>query len=608
MGNVEKELEKRKIRERYKGISTENLEIISAKEKFDFYDSETPRRVAVYVRVSTDNLQQTSSYELQKNYYENKVLKNKNWTLVDIYADEGISGTSLKHRDEFNRMISDCKSGKIDIIITKSVSRFSRNIVDGIETVRNLASLKEPVGVFFETENLFTLDDKSKMSLNFLISMAEEESHIKSSIMNASIEMRFSHGILLTPVLLGYDHDEGGNLIINEDEAKTVRLIFFMYLFGYSSKQISEKLTELKRKTKKGNLIWSSGTVTEILKNERYCGDVLARKSYTPNYLDHKSRKNKGNRTQYKWYDHHSPIISRDDFIAAQHLLANKKYGNKGILPQLKAINNGEMKGFVQINPRWSGFDENDYRLVSSGVYKENEKITMSRIIELCSGEFDYRQYRVARTQFFNTAKRVCITFSCKDIIFSSACINILNFAICVELYFHPEKYIFAVKESTEENRNSIKWVRTNNNGFRVPRKIGASAYAKTIYSIMNWNVKFKYRARGYCITTQSGESVLFFDMTNSEICISPKNFEESDNYIFYKSGQIITALPKAKFNNIGEFYYSREYFYDLEKNEVSQPAISETVYNNMKDLKITDADKLKENIASIIRDLKKEI
>ncbi len=232
-----KELRREKIRERYKGSNSELLEVIPGKKAADFYD-DVERRVAVYVRVSTDNLQQTSSYELQKNYYEEKVSKNPNWTLVGIYDDEGISGTSLLHREAFNRMIEDCKAGKIDMIITKSVSRFARNIVDCISIVRQLSSLKNPVGVRFETEGIFTLNDNTEMSLSFTATIAQEESHIKSSIMNSSIEMRFGRGIVLTPVLLGYDHDEDGKLTINEKEAKTVRLIFFMYLYGYSCKDI----------------------------------------------------------------------------------------------------------------------------------------------------------------------------------------------------------------------------------------------------------------------------------------------------------------------------------------------------------------------------------
>lgn len=170
--------------------------------------------------------------------------------------------------------------------------------------------------------------------------------------MNASIEMRFSHGIVLTPVLLGYDHDEDGELVINEEEAKIVRLIFFMYLYGYTCQQIAETLTKLGYVTKRGRAVWSPATILQHLRNERYCGDVLTRKTYTPSYLNHKSKKNYGDRTQHRWKNHHEAIISMDDFIAVQHLIDNAKYGNRGILPELQVIREGALKGFVSVNPR----------------------------------------------------------------------------------------------------------------------------------------------------------------------------------------------------------------------------------------------------------------
>lgn len=220
------ETQKQKIRERYKGISPNLLDIIPANPTINFYEDDSQKRVAVYARVSTDNPLQTSSYELQKNYYTDTISRNKNWELIEIYADEGISGTSLKHRDAFVRMIEDCKAGKIDLIVTKSVSRFSRNVLDCIGYVRELAALEPPVEVYFETEGVHTLSDDREMQLTFLATLAQEESHQKSKTMTASYGMRFSHGIFLTPELLGYDHDTDGKLVINPEEALTVRFIF----------------------------------------------------------------------------------------------------------------------------------------------------------------------------------------------------------------------------------------------------------------------------------------------------------------------------------------------------------------------------------------------
>ena len=264
---------KEKIRARYKGVDRSELEFIPAKQKEKLFEDAGTKRVCAYCRVSTDDANQTSSYELQKNHYEDMIKEHAGWTLVGIYADEGISGTSLQHRDEFNRMIEDCKVGKIDLIVTKSVSRFARNIVDCIAKVRELANMKPQVGVFFETEHLNTLDPKSEMILSFMSTLAQEESHTKSEIMNSSIEMRFRRGIFLTPPLLGYDQDENGDLVINPHEAKIVQLIFYMYLNGSSTQQIADSLTELGCKTKKNNDVWSSSTILQILQNERHCGD-----------------------------------------------------------------------------------------------------------------------------------------------------------------------------------------------------------------------------------------------------------------------------------------------------------------------------------------------
>ena len=185
----------------------------------DFCDNNVFQRVAVYVRVSTGSETQTSSYELQKKYYEDFVVRHPNWELVGIYADEGISGTAYKNRTNFNLMLADCRKGKIDLIVTKSVSRFARNVVDCIGIVRDLADLKPSVGVLFEMENIFSLKDDSQMALSFQATMAQEESHVKSRSMNASYDMRFDNGMYMTPKLLGYTINEDGDLTINHEQA-----------------------------------------------------------------------------------------------------------------------------------------------------------------------------------------------------------------------------------------------------------------------------------------------------------------------------------------------------------------------------------------------------
>ena len=173
--------QREKVRNRYRNANATGLEMIPAKEKLDFFEDNSVKRIAIYVRVSTDSAQQVSSYEIQQKYYRDFVSKYPNWILVKIYADEGISGTSLKKRDQFNQMVKDCKAGLIDIIITKNMSRWSRNIIDGIGIVRELAAQNPPVGVFFENEGAYSLDSEKAMIISIHSTMAEQESRTKSS-------------------------------------------------------------------------------------------------------------------------------------------------------------------------------------------------------------------------------------------------------------------------------------------------------------------------------------------------------------------------------------------------------------------------------------------
>lgn len=513
--NATNEQTKEKIRERYKGVSEDILDVIPATPKDDFYKSDVTKRVAVYARVSTDDPNQTSSYELQKNYYEDMVNKRANWELVDIYADEGISGTSLQHRDNFVRMINDCHDGKIDIIVTKSVSRFARNILDCIGYVRQLKASNPPIGVFFETENIFTLDENSEMALSFIATLAQEESHTKSEIMNGSIEMRFKRGIFLTPVLLGYDHDSEGNLVINDDEAKTVRLIFFSYLYGYSAQKIADALTQLERYTKNGNQYWSAGSVIQILSNERYCGDVLARKTFTPNYLDHKSKKNNHDRNQYRQKDHHEPIITREDFFAVQKLIRNAKYGNKGYFPEMHVITQGILEGYVSIHPRWAGFTTEDYYEACCSTGNNVNKIPSSPLqLKVKKGTFDLSGYELVRTQFMTMHGQMVATFSHTTLFFNSSCIKKLLNAGKIELFVHPLNRTIAVRKSVGNSKTAITWCKQKDE-LSIPIRICGSAFIPVLYKLFGWVSDYKYRVLGRAYT-KNGETILIFNTSEA--------------------------------------------------------------------------------------------
>lgn len=550
------EEQKNKIRQRYKGIDTDELDVIPALPQESLMDDTTIKRVAVYARVSTDDPRQTSSYELQKNHYQDVVSRQPNWILTEIYADEGISGTSLKHRDAFLRMIQDCKAGKIDMILTKSVSRFARNIVDCIYYQRELKSLNPPVGILFETEGIYTLNANSEMSLSFIATLAQEESHTKSEIMNSSIEMRFRRGIFLTPTLLGYDHDEEGNLIVNEEEAKTVRLVFYMYLYGYSCQEIADTLTNLKRETKKGNTRWSHASVLQILQNERHCGDVLARKTYTPNYLDHKSKKNRQDRNQYRKRDHHEPIISRDDFIAVQHMISNAKYGNKEILPTLHVIESGILSGFVPIHPRWAGFKAADYINASKSIpINVTDDI---ETIEANEGEFDLRGFELAHAEYFQTSDRMKVTITADSITFGMNSIRKLNSILFVDILIHPTKRYLAVRQAKKDSRYSYQWARSSN-GNIVNKSISATSFMPMLYELLNWDIKNKYRAIGYR-KQKDDEIFLLFDLNTTEILIPNKNEyknNESDiSPLTTSNKKSILAYPAKWAEGFGEDYY----------------------------------------------------
>lgn len=613
------ELQKNKIRARYKGIDPAELEVIPAIPPESFYEEQREKRVAVYARVSTDDPRQTSSYELQKNHYTYLVTNHPNWKLVDIYADEGISGTSLQHRDSFVKMINDCQEGRIDLIVTKSVSRFARNLLDCIGYVRQLAAMPSPVGVFFETENIYTLNNNSEMFLSFIATMAQEESHTKSEIMNASIEMRFRNGIFLTPPLLGYDHDEDGNLVINEKEAQTVRLIFFMYLYGYTCVQIADTLSKLGQLTKKNNTRWSPNSILQILQNERHCGDVLARKTWTPNYLDHKSKKNKNDRPQYRKKDHHEAIISRDDFIAVQHLISNARYGNKGILPELHVINDGALKGFVSINPRWSGFQASDYRIASESVLDDLPIQTPVTEITANYGDFDLRGFEIARSQFFDTARKICVTFSVNDINFSTECIRKFTDSLYIEMLIHPNEHLLAVRPCTKETKNAIRWIKRKDL-YLTPRPITCAAYIKTLYELFNWKLDYKYRVRGIH-KQKDNDEVLVFDMRESEMFI-PKNLLEQNSHQTSKIPEDIQpfttgpkknimAYPTSWSSSFGCDVYrhaqTRELasFYKNGSWKINQKA---QPYPDSPQLSITTGDILNKKIQQIINNMEQEV
>lgn len=281
-------------------------------------------RVAAYCRVSTEQEEQQNSYNVQIAYYTDLINRKKEWTLAGIFADEGISGTQAKKRPEFLKMIRMCKKQKIDLVITKSISRFARNTVDCLEYVRQLKDLG--IGVIFEKENIDTLTMTSEFMIALHGSFAQAESESISKNVSWGKQKAFAEGKVTFQYkhLLGYKKGDDGKPEIVPEEAETVRMIYDLFLDGYSMTDIAKRLTLLERKTAHGKTEWHREIIRSILKNEKYAGDALLQKSFIVDCINKKAKKNNGERPMYLVTDHHEPIIDRDTYNRAQQELARR--------------------------------------------------------------------------------------------------------------------------------------------------------------------------------------------------------------------------------------------------------------------------------------------
>lgn len=281
-------------------------------------DVQKKRNAAGYARVSTDHDEQFTSYTAQVDYYTKYIRQNPDWNFVAVYTDEGISGTSRKKRDGFNRMIKDALDGKIDVIITKSISRFARNTVDTLTTVRELKD--HGVEVIFEKENIRTFDSNGEMLITIMSSIAQEESRSISANITWGHRKRFADGKLLMAFssFLGYDRGPTGEPVINEEQAEVVRRIYFDFIHGMTPSAIAKQLTKEQVPTPAGCTIWKTTTVEHILKNEKYKGCALLQKSFTVDFLTKKTKVNEGEVPQYYVENSHPAIIDPAEWELAQ--------------------------------------------------------------------------------------------------------------------------------------------------------------------------------------------------------------------------------------------------------------------------------------------------
>lgn len=285
------------------------------------------RRVAAYARVSTDHDEQFTSYAAQIDYYTKYIKSRDDWDFVDVYTDEGITGTNTKHREGFKKMIADALNGKIDLIVTKSVSRFARNTVDSLTTIRKLK--EHNIECYFEKENIWTFDSKGELLITIMSSLAQEESRSISENCTWGQRKRFADGKVTIAFsrFLGYDRGPDGNLVVNPEQEKIVKKIYRMFMEGLSPYGIARKLTETHIKTPGGQEKWYASTVKDILSNEKYKGDALLQKTITIDFLTKKTKVNEGEAPQYYVKNNHEAIIDPEIFDQVQIELKRRKSG-----------------------------------------------------------------------------------------------------------------------------------------------------------------------------------------------------------------------------------------------------------------------------------------
>lgn len=283
------------------------------------------KKVAAYARVSTDKAEQITSYEMQVRYYTNYIYSNSSWDFVKVYTDEGISAVNTKHRDGFKEMIEDAMVGKIDLIITKSVSRFARNTVDTLTTVRKLK--EKGIEVYFEKENIYTLDAKGELLLTIMSSLAQEESRSISENVTWGYRKRFAEGRVLIPYgnFLGYEKGSDGLPKIVPEEAKTIKLIYKLFLEGKTPYGIGQILKEKGILSPRGKKNWSDTTIMSILTNEKYKGEAILQKSFVVDYLTKRTKRNEGEVPMYHVKNSHEAIIDPEIFDLVQAEIKERK-------------------------------------------------------------------------------------------------------------------------------------------------------------------------------------------------------------------------------------------------------------------------------------------
>lgn len=518
------EEEKQRKRDRVRNTNAEPEAEYYSADPQPAIDDDSPKRVAAYARVSTSSPDQVMSIENQTKYYSEKIGKTPNWTMYRIYSDEGKSGASMRRRDAFKQMLKDAADRKFDMIICASVSRFARNISDSLDQVTLLRTQNpdHPVGVFFETERLYTLDADTEDRFMIHSMLADWESRNKSRRMILSYDQRIAMGQYPVADLLGYRHTKDGQLIIQEDEAQTVRYIYLARAIGTPFSEIARKLTEKARPTLTGRTDWNAGMAANITKNERRWGALEVRKTIVLDYKKGIVVKNTTirdgvahhHRNGAKVKRHHEAIVSPE----LAQITGKVRHCGRGLssgISDIFVLTCGALKGFVNVSPTDCCLSHEVIREISRSVYSDDELRAIDTTASIQAGEshanlvtIGFQDYYVPRSCFLIDRTTATVTISTDGFKLNKKAMDRLGADSHVQILYHPTLKMLALRTARADDENAFL---LSGEGGKPLSHIPAPDLCDAIYAGMDWIREFSFRFKG--VSRQRGDNhiILFY-------------------------------------------------------------------------------------------------
>ena len=531
MRSQQHETEALKIRKRIQNAKSDPNATIIPPMPVASLDAPNIKRIAAYTRVSTGNLEQVSSIENQTKFYTDKVSKHPEWELYRIYSDEGKSGTSLRHRDQFLEMLEDAKQGKFDLIMCASVSRFARNVKDFISVIKDLKKKDpmHPVGVYFETENCYTLNSDSDDILDMHAMFAAWESRNKSRRLILSYDQRICTGQYPVLDLLGYRHTIEGELIIEPEEAKTVKYIFLAYLAGKTFAEIAEVLTQKQRPTLTGRTDWTPSMARAIVSNERRWGDLNARKTIVIDYEEHRTIKNEGANRRYAAFvpNHHDGIVSRDIAKAVKIVMNSNSSLGRGI-HELAVIKTGKLRGFISLFPNWTAIENDVLVAISETVYSESDPMIAPQAMPASW---------IPNGRMFISQNIAVMTFKKNRIFLNRKAIRCFSDAEYCELLYHPVYKIICLR-TCEKNAANAFPIGEGGKHLRCFKAIGLTELIRTEDSPEIIKIKGVYRKAG-----EVALLLFYFDDAYADI-LNDISVEDASGTGVYAENPLVGELP----------------------------------------------------------------